>query len=311
MSDIIDIAIIGGGPAGLSAGIYGARAGYRTVMIEKMGTGGQMLLTDIIDNYPGFEDGIAGYELQDKLVKQATKFGLEIVYETVTGITKADKFFDIKTESNILRAKSVIIASGAKHRELGTKGEAEFAAKGVSYCGTCDAPFFRDKSVIVIGGGDSALTEALFIAKFAKDIKIIHRKDRFRAVKSLIDQCTNSGKIEFIFNTVVEEIVGNTKVTGVRLLDSTTGKISEIQADGVFIFVGLIPNTEFVDRSILDQSGYIITSKHMQTGIEGLFAAGDVRSDAFRQVVCACSDGAFAAESSGKYIDQIEGNEYK
>ncbi len=311
MSGICDILIIGGGPAGLSSGIYGARAGYKTVLVEKTGTGGQMLLTDIIDNYPGFDEGVAGFELQERLVKQAEKFGLEIVNGTVAGFNKDNGLFTVSIDDKEFFTKTVIIATGATHRHLGVKGEAEFSSRGVSYCGTCDGPFYRNKRVVVVGGGDSALTEALFIAKFAAKITIVHRKDRFRAVKSLIDKCQADQKIEFVFNKIVEDIKGGATVNQVVLKDTHTGMVSELQTDGVFIFVGLDPNTGFVDKALLDESGYIITDPHMSTNIDGVFAAGDVRSGAFRQVVCGCSDGAIASESAGRYIDALDGNEYR
>ena len=306
-----DIVIIGGGPAGLSAGIYASRAGYKTLIIEKIGTGGQMMLTDVIDNYPGFPDGITGFELQDKMVKQAQKFGTEIITDDIVKIEKNDNEFIVYSPQKKYTCLSVIIASGARHKTLDVKGEKEFASRGVSYCGTCDAPFFRNKDVVVLGGGDSALTEALFIAKFAKSIKIVHRKDRFRAVQSLVKQAEENPKIRFVFNSVLDEIKGENFVKSVVIKNILTNDVKEVQSDGVFIFVGLSPNTEFVPKEILNDAKYIITDSKMATKSSGIFACGDVRADTFRQVICASSDGATAAESAGHYIDELKGCAYK
>lgn len=311
MSDMYDLIIVGGGPAGLSSAIYACRAGYNTLVIEKLGFGGQMMLTDLIDNFPGFPEGITGFELQNNMTEQAKKFGMQSVTENVVKIDKTDGVFQVKTDENTYKALSVIIATGAKHRSLGIPGEFDFASKGVSYCGTCDGPFFRDKEVYVIGGGDTALTEALFLAKFASKVKIVHRRDRFRAVKSLVDTAAAKNNIEFVFNSIPTEIKGDEKVRSVILKNTKTGAEEEKPIDGVFIFIGLIPNTGFVDKSMLDEENYVKTDAHGTTSIEGLFAAGDVISDTFRQIVCACSDGAKAAEHAGKFIDKLKGNEYK
>ena len=311
MNDIYDLIIIGGGPAGLAASIYSNRAGYDTLVIEKVGFGGQMVLTDLIDNYPGFPDGINGFELHNKMVKQAEKFGMKSKIEPVTNIEKKDNIFLVKTTNNLFKALTVIIASGAKYRKLNIPGESKFSSRGVSYCATCDGPFFKGKDIIVVGGGDTALTEAMFLSKFAKTVKIIHRRDRFRAVKSLVDQAKNNEKINFIFNSIATEIKGDNLVKSIVLKNNKTNEINEINIDGVFIFIGLVSNTDFVDKSILDEDNHIITDICMLTKIEGLFAAGDVRSQAFRQIVCAVASGATASEYAGKYIDKLKGNEYK
>lgn len=308
---IYDVIIIGAGPAGLSAGIYSGRAGYKALIIEKVGSGGQMTLTDLIENYPGFEAGITGFELQEKMVKQCSKFNVDIEYDEVLTIEKRSSGFDIKCSNNNYEAISVIIASGARHRTLGVKGEKEFASRGVSYCGTCDAPFFRDKDVVVVGGGDSALTESLFIAKFAKTVKIIHRKSQFRAAFSLVKQAEVNKKISFIFNSVVEEIKGDKSVKSVILKDTLTSSFIELQADGAFIFVGLDPNGDFLPSEILNEKKYVITNRKMETPLKGIYAAGDIREDAFRQVVCASSDGATAAFYAGEFVDEIKGRVYK
>lgn len=311
MSETYDLIIIGGGPAGLSAAIYSTRAGYKTLILEKIGFGGQMMLTDIIDNYAGFPEGITGFELQDRMLKQAERFGLKHAMRSVKKIEKKDDLFMIHTDDSIYQSVSVIIATGANHRQLDVPGENEFSSKGVSYCGTCDAPFFRGKEVIVVGGGDTAVSEALFISKFADKVKIVHRKDRFRAVKFLVDQADKKENIEYVFNTHLAEIIGDNIVTGVKLQDIKTKEFREEKIDGVFVFVGINPNTDFVNPSLLNDEKYIITNKFMETDVKGLFAAGDVRNSAFRQVICAASDGAIAYEYAGKYIDELKGVAYK
>jgi len=309
MSDLYDIIIIGGGPAGLSAGIYATRAGYKTLLIEKMGFGGQMMLTDIIDNYPGFDEGVSGFELQDRMVKQVKKFGIEHIFADVNKVSKIDNEFCVCADDKIYKAMSVIIASGAKRRLLGIPGEKDFSSRGVSYCGTCDGPLFRNKDIVVVGGGDTAITEALFLSKFAKSMKVVHRKDRFRAVKSLVDQLSSKQNVEYIFNSNVVEIKGDDVVKSV-IIENNNKERTEIQTEGVFVFVGLIPNSEFLDKELLDQDNYVTADITMQTNIKGIYAAGDIRTGAFRQIVCAASSGATAAEYAGKYVDDLKGVAY-
>lgn len=311
MTDIYDLIIIGGGPAGLSASIYANRAGYNTLLLEKIGLGGQMIITDVIDNYPGFSKGISGYELHLKMVEHANRYGLKTESAEVKKIIKNKDKFEIITENKSYYAISVIIATGAKHRELNVPGEKEFISKGVSFCATCDGPFFKNRDIIVIGGGDTAVMEAAFLAKFGKTVKIVHRKDRFRAVKALVDQTDKLPNVSYIFNTVLKEIKGKEKVEYAVLQNLLTNEIKEEKVDGIFILVGILPNTDFLDKELLDQNGYIVTDSHMKSKIDGLYAAGDVRSDTFRQVICAAADGARAAESAGKYIDEIKGLAYK
>ncbi len=310
MKDLYDLIIIGGGPAGLAASIYANRAGYNTLVLEKVGFGGQVILTDFIDNYPGFPDGISGFELQDRMVKQAVKFGMKSKIEPVNNVEKKDDFFLITTSDNSYKSLAVIIASGAKYRRLSIPGESKFASHGVSYCATCDGPFFKEKDILVVGGGDTALTEAMFLTKFAKSVKIVHRRDRFRAVKSLVDQAGKNQKISFIFNSILTEIKGDNFVKSVIIKDTKTEELREEKTEGVFVFIGLDPNTEFVDKSMLDEENHIPTDICMLTKIKGLFAAGDVRSQAFRQIICSVASGATASEYAGKYIDQLKGNEY-
>ena len=306
-----DILIIGAGPAGLSAAIYAGRAGFQTIMLEKIGSGGQMMLTDKIDNYPGFPEGIAGFDLQNKMLLQAKKFGAKLVYAEVSEIKKTSEGFSVVlSDGKVMTAGSVIVAVGASHRTLGVPGEAELANKGVSYCGTCDGPFFRAKKTVVVGGGDSALTEAIFIAKFAKEVTIVHRRDRFRAVHSLIKQVEATANIKTKMNATVEEICGTDSVTGVVLKDTVSGEKTDFETDGVFIFTGLLPATTFLPAEILDGQKYIVTNEKMETAIAGLFAAGDARSGAFRQVICAASDGATAANYAGEWLEAQRGNAY-
>ena len=306
-----DILIIGAGPAGLSAAIYAGRAGFQTIMLEKIGSGGQMMLTDKIDNYPGFPEGIAGFDLQNKMLLQAKKFGAKLVYAEVSEIKKTSEGFSVVlSDGKVMTAGSVIVAVGASHRTLGVPGEAELANKGVSYCGTCDGPFFRAKKTVVVGGGDSALTEALFIAKFAKEVTIVHRRDRFRAVHSLIKQVEATANIKTKMNATVEEICGTDSVTGVVLKDTVSGEKTDFETDGVFIFTGLLPATTFLPAEILDGQKYIVTNEKMETAIPGLYAAGDARSGAFRQVICAASDGATAANYAGEWLEAQRGNAY-
>ncbi|HNZ27883.1 MAG TPA: thioredoxin-disulfide reductase [Spirochaetota bacterium] len=305
-----DIIIIGAGPAGLTAGIYSCRAGYKTLIVEKLNAGGQMMLTDAIDNYPGFPEGITGFELQDRLKKQADKFGAEFVYGEASKIDKTGDILTITCEGKKYETKAAIITTGASHRKLGVKGEKEFSSKGVSYCGTCDGPFFRDKNVVIVGGGDTALTEAIFLARLAKSVAVVHRRDRFRAVESLIKQAESISNISFIYNSTLEEIKGDASVKSVVLKNTLTNNIQEINVDGVFIFVGLDPNTNFLDKSIKDEKGYVVIDKDMKTAIKGFYAAGDVRADAYRQIVCACGDGAKAAKFAMEYVDELSGNAY-
>ncbi len=308
---IYDVIIVGGGPAGLACGIYSGRAGNKTLIIEKLGTGGQMMLTDVIDNYPGFEDGITGFDLQDKMVKQCKKFNVLFESDEVKNISVKENLFTLLCENSSYQALSVVIASGAKHKELGIPGEREFASKGLSYCGTCDGPFFRNRDVVIVGGGDSALTEALFIAKFANSIKIVHRKNRFRAVESLVEMAKQNPKITFVFDSAVEEVKGDNFVKSVIVKNLLTNETKEVMTDGVFIFVGLKPNSEFLPKEVLDDSGYVNTNYKMESSIKGLYSAGDVRSNAFRQVICATSDGATAAFYAGEYISELKGHSYK
>lgn len=306
---MFDVIIIGGGPAGMSSAIYSARARLKTLLIEKAGCGGQIAITDHLENYPGFEEGINGFELAVKMEKQARTFGAEIVYGEVASVQLTGEIKKIVLANNKeYETKTVIIASGANFRKLGCPGEKEFIGKGVSYCATCDGPFFRNKEIAVVGGGDSALQEALYLTKFASKVNLIHRRNEFRAAKILQEKVLADNKINVIYDSVVEEIIGNpvTSVESVKLKNVKTGENSQIAVNGIFVFVGWLPNTAFLkDSGIkLNDNGYIVTDDNMKTSVEGVFACGDVREKILRQVVTACGDGAVAAISAQHLLEK-------
>ncbi|MCH3918738.1 MAG: thioredoxin-disulfide reductase [Spirochaetia bacterium] len=305
-----DIAIIGGGPGGLAAAQYGARAGRDVLIIEKLAAGGQTMLIDRIENYPGFDEAITGFELADKMQRQAENFGAKLLYDELVSIKKDDKYFEVNLKSETVQAKTVIIATGAKHRVLDIDGEATYSGKGVSYCGTCDGPFFRNKTIYVIGGGDTALTDALYLSKLSDDVTLVHRRDRFRAQDNLVRQISAS-KIKTMMNFKPVSIKGDgTKVTAIELESTVDGQHVTKPTSAVFIFAGMLPQTEMLDKELLDKTGYVMTNDRMETKMPGLFAIGDVRNTPFRQVVTAAADGAVAAHIASEYIDEIEGNAY-
>jgi len=308
-----DIIIIGGGPAGYTAGIYAARAALKTLLIEGAGTVSQITMTDMIENYPGIPDGINGFDLMQLFKKQALKFGLEILSQDVTGVKKnSDSVrWEVTSGDKVYRALSIIAATGAMWRSLGVPGESEFRGKGVSYCATCDGPFYRNRDVIVVGGGDTAIQEALFLTHFANKVTVIHRRDRLRAAGVLQKRAFAEKKIEFVMNATVEQIKGSDFVTGAKVKNVATGNLSEISADGAFIFVGRLPYTEIFQGLVeMDKTGFIITDENLRTSAPGLFAAGDCRSKHFRQVVTAAGDGANAVHSAESYIDDVKGQTY-
>lgn len=309
-----DTIIIGGGPAGYTAGIYGARSGLKTLLIEGAATVSQITITDMIENYPGIPDGINGYDLMQLFKKQAVNFGLEILMNDVSGIKQhsADPLvWSVETGNATYKTLSVIAATGAKWNQLGVPGEQEFAGKGVSYCATCDGPFYKNKDVVVVGGGDTAVQEALFLTHFARKVTVIHRRDRLRAAKILQQRAFAEKKIEFVWNAKLKEVTGGEFVTGVNIENVQTGKTGNIEAEGVFIFVGRVPYTD-IFKPVLktDAGGYIITDENMRTSADGIFAAGDCRSKQFRQVVTAAGDGANAIYSAELYVDGLKGESY-
>lgn len=309
-----DIIIVGGGPAGLTAGIYASRGGMKTLLLEKMGCGGQAVITDFIENYPGFPEGIGGYELAAKMQEQAVKFGLEIAVEEVKSIENVSGSVGgkrVSTSENIYLSTAVVLAVGANFKHLDVPGEWEFTGKGVSYCATCDGPFFKGKEVIVVGGGDSAVQEASFLTKFASKVTIVHRRERLRAARSLQDRAKTNSKIGYRLNTALEKISGAGRVERVTLKNIESGKIEELKADGVFIFVGYIPNTAFLSGLVkADESGFIVTDENLQTSSEGIFACGDSRKKLLKQVVTACGDGALASFAAQEYVELAKGTSY-
>ena len=292
-----DAIILGGGPAGLTAGIYAKRFGLSTLLIEKLGIGGQASVTDIIENYPGFPQGISGEELTKKFEEQAKRFGVEIIFDEIKEI-KLTCPIKLISEDNEFEAEGLIIATGADPKKLGVPGEKELTGKGVSYCAVCDAFLFKDKNVLVVGGGDSAITEALYLTKFAKKVYVIHRRDKLRAAKYLQDRAFENDKIEFIWSSLVKEIKGEKRVEGVTIYDKVKDTTWELEIDGVFIYIGLTPNTDLFKGKIeLDEKGFIITDEDMRTNVKFVYAAGDVRRKSLRQVITASADGAIAANS--------------
>lgn len=315
MSELFDLVIIGGGPAGLTAGIYSARAGLSTLILEKLSPGGQVVTTDILENYPGFVEPIGGFELIDRMVGQATKFGVEIRMGEVTSIeSPADQEHKIiHLGDETILAIGVIIATGAYHKHLGVPGEDHFWGRGVSCCATCDGMFYKGKRVVVVGGGDTAIKESLFLTKFASEITIIHRRDRLRATKVLQDKILSMpDKVKFEWKSFVKEVMGENKVSGVKLgyVDSNEEKI--LECDGVFIFVGFSPGTDFVKGFVeMDERGYILTDDNMKTSVPGVFACGDARKKLLRQIITACGEGATAAFAAEQYIENIKGSAYE
>ncbi len=311
---MIDVAIIGGGIAGLTAAQYAARANMSVCIYEELALGGQGLLIADLENYPGFDKPIQGYELFEKMEQQAKNFGVNFEYKKVDSVEKCDNHFELKLGDELVEAKTVILATGAKHRALGCVGEDTFSGRGVSYCATCDGPFFKSKTMYVVGGGDSACSEALYLAKLTEKVVICHRRDRFRAQSGIAKRVMEHPNIEVKFNTEIKEIKGSASVESVVLYNNEEAKTYEEEAGAVFIFVGSLPKTSVLDNlSELekDAAGYIETDAHMMTNIAGLFAVGDVRTTPFRQLVTAAADGAVAAHFAASYIDELSDNVYE
>ncbi len=307
-----DLVIIGAGAAGLAAAQYGARANLRTMLIEEMAPGGQALLIDHLENYPGYADPKSGFEFAQDMHRQAEKFGAQFITDTVLALKKDGDVFTLNLSGGgTMTAAAVILATGAKHRTLDVPGEAEFSGRGVSYCATCDGPFFRGKKMFVVGGGDAACDEAQFLAKLSDKIVLVHRRDRFRAQKSLADRVLKNKNIEIRFNTRMVEIKGEKKVSSVVLERADSGERYTEETDAVFVFVGSIPQTALVPDTEKDESGSIVTDQRMESSVKGLFVAGDVRATPFRQVIVAAGEGAIAAHSASQYIDDIRGEAYR
>lgn len=300
-----DVIIIGGGPAGLSAGLYASRARLTSLLIERGLVGGLITESELVENFPGFPEGISGLELGQLMHQQATKYGLETLLAEVTGIELSGKQKVVKTTKGDFIAKAVIIASGSERLKLGIPGEEEFTGKGVSYCATCDAAFFRELPVAVVGGGDTAIIEALHLSKFASKVTVIHRRHQLRATRILQEKASSEPKVEFQWDSIVEEIEGRDSVKRIRLRQVKTGEKSALDVAGVFISVGIKPNTAYLKGTLaLDAAGFIITNERMETEIPGIFAAGDVRYHSARQAITAAGDGATAAIYAEKLISE-------
>lgn len=303
---VYDVIVIGAGPGGLTAALYASRSNLKTLMLEKGIPGGQMNNTAEIENYSGFKS-IMGPDLSMKMLEGATQFGAEHVYGDVQEIVDKETVKEVVTSDKTYLAKTVIISTGAEHKKLGVKGEAEFNGRGVSYCAVCDGAFFRNKHVVVVGGGDSAVEEGAYLTQFADKVTIIHRRDELRAQKILQDRAFKNDKINFIWDSVVEEIVGDQSVTGVEIKNVKNGETSLVEADGAFIYIGLLPNSEaFQTLPITNEEGWIETDANMMTQVPGVFAIGDVRDTVLRQVATAVGDGSVAGNAAYQYVEELK-----
>lgn len=301
-----DLIIVGGGPAGLTAAIYAGRGGLKTAVIESMVPGGQAALTERIENYPGFPDGISGFELMNAFYKQALNHGAEFIFEPVINMELNNTIKKVVTDKQTLETHALIIAAGSKPRSLGAKGEKLFQGRGVSYCATCDGAFYKNKKVAVVGGGNAAVEEAVYLTKFASEVTIIHRRKEFRAFHTAVERAKNNPKIKFKLGYVVEEIIGNEKVEKVKLKNVENGTEEELSVEGIFIYIGTEPNTKFAANYFeTDERGYIKTDNLLRTNIRGVFAAGDIRQTPLRQVATAVGDGALAAVEVEKYLSSL------
>lgn len=313
--DIYEIIIIGGGPAGLTAGLYSSRSRIKTLLVESLSVMGQATMTDLIENYPGIEK-INGFEFVMNLKKQAQSFGLECRGANIETITRETEsgvdVWKITDGTKEYKALSLIVASGAYARRIGVPGEEELISKGVSYCATCDGAFFKDKEIVVVGGGNTAVEEALFLTKFGRRVSVVHRRDRLRASGIVQERAFQNDKINFIWDSVVEEIKGDSKVEGIKLKNVKTDEVSDFECDGVFIFIGWKPNTGFLTGEVkLDEKGFIVVDSDMNTTADGVFGAGDCCNRTLKQIVTACGDGAVAAFSAEQFVQELKGIAYK
>ena len=304
----VDIAIIGGGPAGMAAGLYAARGKRKTLLFEGGVLGGQIATTGLVENYPGFPAGIEGPDLAMAMHEQASRFGMETRYEPVTGILRDGDTFVVETDGGQVSARTVIVTAGAEHKKLEVPGEAELVGKGVSYCATCDAAFFKEQVVAIVGGGDAALDEALFTTRYASKVYIIHRRDELRASAILQERAFNHEKIEFIWDTLVERVNGDREVTSLTIRNLKTGEVRDLPVSAMFVFIGQVPNSGFIgDMVDLDGGGHVVVNLWMETREPGLFAAGDLRIDAARQLGSAAGDGITAAIRAEHYLSEKYG----
>ena len=300
---VYDMIIIGGGPAGYTAALYAARAGFDTLVLERLSAGGQMALTHLIDNYPGFEEGVDGFTLADKMKKQAERFGAKSKTAEVVHLDLAAEPKRIETASGTLLGRTVVLATGANPRELGVEKETELVGRGVAYCAACDGMFYRGKTVVVVGGGNTAAADALLLSRIAEKVILVHRRDTLRATKIYHEPLMQAENVEFRWNSTVKELLHEAKITGVRLSDVNTGEESTIACDGVFVSVGRRPATEFLGGQVnLDGNGYVVAGEDTKTNIPGVYAVGDMRTKELRQIVTAVADGAVAVHEAEKYL---------
>lgn len=303
MAHTYDMIIIGGGPAGYSAALYAARAGFDTLVIEKMSAGGQMALTDIIDNYPGFDEGVDGFTLGMKIQAGAERFGAKSEYGEVLSVDLASEIKTIKTDSGDYQTRTVVIATGANPRPLGLPDEATLIGRGLHYCAHCDGRFYKDKTVMVVGGGNSAVSDALYLSRIAKKVLLVHRRDTLRATRVYHEPLMKASNVEFLWNKTVSDVVMGDRIIGATLQDVKTGTSEQVLCDGIFVSIGRVPATECLNGQLpLDDYGYIIADETTRTSIPGVFAVGDVRTKALRQVVTAAADGAVAVHFAEEYL---------
>jgi thioredoxin reductase (NADPH) len=303
MERIYDVIIIGGGPAGYTAALYASRAGLDTLVIEKMGPGGQMALTDIIDNYPGFDEGIDGISLGMKMQAGAERFGAATEYAEVTSLELSDKIKTVETTSGRFLTRTVIIATGADPRKLGIEGEDALVGRGLHYCAHCDGRFYKGKTVMVVGGGNSAASDALYLSHLCEKVIVVHRRDTLRATKIYHEPLMSAPNVEFMWNSAIDDYIVDKKIVGAKVKNLQSGEVSEVNFDGLFVSIGRKPATNlFAGQLALDEGGYIIADESTKTSIDGVYAAGDVRTKTLRQVVTAVSDGAIAADGAEQYI---------
>ena len=301
-----DVVVIGAGPAGLTAALYAARSRLKVLLVERLAPGGQIALSDWVENYPGFPEGINGMELVTRMKEQVDKLEVPIHQGEVRALEEDRAMKVVYVDGDWLESRTVVVASGASPKRLGVPGEEKLIGRGVSFCATCDAPFYRGQRVAVVGGGDTAVQEALYLTKFAKKVYLIHRRRKLRAARILQERLFNNDKVEVVWSSVVEEILGEDMVQGLRLRNLETGEKQELKVSGVFLFIGLRPNSAFLKGLVdLDAEGFVITGENLETSVPGIFAAGDVRRKILRQVSTAVGDGATAAHAAERYLERV------